>query len=1388
MNLPADVDLLKKSPFFDADWYLKEYPDVAITGMDPATHYLRLGAKLERNPSPYFDAKYYLEANRDVKLAGINPLLHYIQHGQKEGRAVAAIANRIQPEYQSATTTFKIHASRSPKVPADLFNLRAKYSRENNLIVLFAKDIVDFRKAIKLADHFSENFNVIALIPSVFQYNEMAVIESAHKEIDVVTFSIGNQIYALLRLINGDIFYSSTSCFLINFEEGVERGLTTKMQCAVDFFSKKQAHNFGVICNSYSPDQPLLSDAVNSKTESLLKKVGSSLLPEAGATISLSLCYINPLILKAIRALVADPIAFGSNNQNDGLNFFKTLLLSTAYEGSLEINAFDAVELQSNTSSKKIRSIAFYLPQFHVTPENDKWWGKGFSEWHNVVRARPLFQNHYQPRIPADLGFYDLSSTETQIKQAELAKRFNIDGFCYYYYWFDGQKVLNKPIENMLANKSVDMPFCICWANENWSRNWDGQNRHVLLSQSYSEETNRALIHEFIEYMKDPRYIRHEGKPVLVVYRIKIIPEWKKTARMWREECRKAGIGEIHLCSVRFGLEGLEGDPEFHSLDSYVSFPPHELKFEDHRSQVSNLVKDFGGTLYSYDAAMKSDIERYAKGYPWPIHRGAMMGWDNTARRLKDSRIFFGCTPLKFRRWLKAIKEQENLFNPSSESLLFINAWNEWAEGTTLEPDQRFGTSYLDAAYSVLGSEQSEVKVIAPEQKTMVRKPINPLAKPLHFQGNRAVNTQRPNLLLCAHISGHQLFGGERSFLDVLRSLTNIGYNIVVTLPSANNKAYIEEIKNYSTDIYVINYKQWINNRDHEPQVTLAFCDLLVAHAIDLVYANTIVLVEPLKAAKLMGIKSVVHARELITFDAPLQERIGLSAPEIISQVFKSCDYIIANSLATKTVFAREGKTFCAPNAIDVQIFPMENHIEGKIKVGIISSNIPKKGVADFLKVAQLCQENDNIEFLVMGPDNKYTEEWKLQQQRGALSSNIIFTGYIDTPQEAISKINLLINTSSFAESFGRTVAEAMAGYRPVIAYEWGALNELVISGETGYLAPYGDYQTIAATLLKLSETPKKIIELGIKARAHVESNYSHSVLEKNLHHALTSIFAEKKGNRTPLVSTTIVIPVYNAATEVIQCLESLYLHTVFHNTKVIIINDGSSDPSIKAIVDSYSDRPNTSVYHNDINIGYTKTVNRGISLADDESDIILLNSDTRLTSYWLEGLRATAYSSPTTGTVTAMSDNAGAFSFPLMNQANSVPAYFTENEYAAHIINCTFDCAPVEVPTGSGFCFYIKRSLINSIGTFDEILFPRGYGEENDFCMRAIEAGFKNLITPWSYVYHARTASFKGEKAKLVEEGVSKVITKFPHYPAEVKKAFNGEKIGMLRKAFLGE
>ena len=203
-----------------------------------------------------------------------------------------------------------------------------------------------------------------------------------------------------------------------------------------------------------------------------------------------------------------------------------------------------------SAASVALRLIAHYLPQFHPIPENDRWWGKGFTEWTNVTKAQPLFEGHYQPHLPGELGFYDLRLGETRIAQAELARAHGIHGFCYYHYWFNGKKVLERPLNEMLRSGKPDFPFCICWANENWTRTWDGQDSHILLKQEYSADDDRRHIRELFRIFDDRRYIRVNAKPLFLVYRTENMPDPSRTAAIWREEARKAGIGEIYLCKV----------------------------------------------------------------------------------------------------------------------------------------------------------------------------------------------------------------------------------------------------------------------------------------------------------------------------------------------------------------------------------------------------------------------------------------------------------------------------------------------------------------------------------------------------------------------------------------------------------------------------------------------------------------------------------------------------------------------------------------------------------------------------------------------------------------------------------------------------------------------
>ena len=343
--------------------------------------------------------------------------------------------------------------------------------------------------------------------------------------------------------------------------------------------------------------------------------------------------------------------------------------------------------------NKPVRLICFYLPQFHAIPQNDAWWGEGFTEWSNVRPAQPQFHNHYQPHVPGELGYYDLLDTEVQRRQIDLAKLYGIEGFCFYFYWFGGTRLLEKPIENYLNDRSLDLPFCLCWANENWSRRWDGLDHEVLIAQQHSPEDDLAFIEHVARYMRDPRYIRINGKPLLLVYRPGLLPYPKETVARWRDWCRQNGIGEIYLTYTQ-SFEAL--DPATYDFDAAVEFPPNNSAPPDVTNTVTPLSTDFAGRVY--DARVFAERSENYQQSPYTLFRGVCPSWDNTARRRNNGTIFLHSSPLLYQRWLaNAIRDTVQHRTNHDERLIFVNAWNEWAEGAHLEPDERYGYAYLEA-------------------------------------------------------------------------------------------------------------------------------------------------------------------------------------------------------------------------------------------------------------------------------------------------------------------------------------------------------------------------------------------------------------------------------------------------------------------------------------------------------------------------------------------------------------------------------------------------------------------------------------------------------------------------------------------------------------------
>lgn len=339
-----------------------------------------------------------------------------------------------------------------------------------------------------------------------------------------------------------------------------------------------------------------------------------------------------------------------------------------------------------------VELIAFYLPQFHTIPENDAWWGKGFTEWTNVTKATPLFDGHYQPHLPKDLGFYDLRVRDVRREQIKMAKEYGIDGFCYHYYWFSGTRLLNQPLDDMLADPESAMPFCLCWANENWTRRWDGAEREILIEQRYLPEDAVEFIKSVVPFMLDARYIRRNSAPFLIVYCPQRLPEPQKTIAIWRDYCRSAGIGEIHLCAaLTYGNE----DYAQYGFDSGVEFPPHN------NSACMNLAPSlpfnnaFAGNVIDYAAIARAYLERK---YIQPnVYRSVIPSWDNSARTGSRAVIIVGGVPDNYEVWLRQVICNSRKDFPGENRFVFINAWNEWAEGCHLEPDQKHQRGFLEA-------------------------------------------------------------------------------------------------------------------------------------------------------------------------------------------------------------------------------------------------------------------------------------------------------------------------------------------------------------------------------------------------------------------------------------------------------------------------------------------------------------------------------------------------------------------------------------------------------------------------------------------------------------------------------------------------------------------
>jgi lipopolysaccharide biosynthesis protein len=708
--------LISQSDLFDAGWYISKYNDVKAAGIDPAIHYLRVGAKEGRDPHPLFDTDWYLKHNPDVAESGLNPLVHYLRWGAAEGRVGHPLS------FREGRTSPSIKCKYPEAYVPDLFEFRSIKSRGAIAVVLhlYYPDLWDeIREAI---ERISVPFDLFVSLVNGKSDHMRDLVKETFRSAFIFEFeNRGRDIGPFLVLLQSGVLFQYDLVLKLHTKRSPHYQDGDLWRRALIDGVLGSSHLIERILATFRSDPDLgmvVADGSIYRAQEHwagTEKLLAGLLPRIGISPDVegrvfpggSIFWIRPFLLRTLAGagielndFEPEPIQIDGSLAHAVERMFGLICEEAGMRVTESTQLLETVGPPLRSPSR-VHIVAYYLPQYHPIPENDGWWGAGFTEWTNVTRAKPLFKDHRQPRLPADLGFYDLRLAETREAQAVLARDYGLSAFCYYFYWLDGHRVLERPLNEVLIGGKPDFPLMICWANEPWTRNWDGLSSDILLPQTYQPGWVTRFARDIVPLLNDCRYFRLDGKPMLLIYRVGHIPEPATAMQQLRVALLEEGIPDIHLAAgwVSFPREHeLPPDPRTLGLDAYFEFPPHMLPPRPLRPFPSDLSEEFAGLLYDYNKTVTAAIEKLDEPIEGRRHRCVMLGWDNTARRGARAHIWQGATPANFRRWLRGTVMHESY--QGGERVVFVNAWNEWAEGTYLEPDAEFGCGWLEAVAS----------------------------------------------------------------------------------------------------------------------------------------------------------------------------------------------------------------------------------------------------------------------------------------------------------------------------------------------------------------------------------------------------------------------------------------------------------------------------------------------------------------------------------------------------------------------------------------------------------------------------------------------------------------------------------------------------------------
>jgi glycosyltransferase involved in cell wall biosynthesis len=779
---------------------------------------------------------------------------------------------------------------------------------------------------------------------------------------------------------------------------------------------------------------------------------------------------------------------------------------------------FDPKILAGRTAQAKL--IAFYLPQFHSIPENDEWWGKGFTDWRNVARGTPRFAGHYQPRIPGGLGYYDLSDPRVMPRQIELARGAGIHGFSFYYYSFGDKRLLERPLEQFLADRSLDFPFCLTWANENWTRRWDGLDEETLIRQDHRPDDDVPLVDDLQRHFTDPRYIRLDGRPLFLVYRFDVLRDARETVARWRELWRERH-GENPLI---FLVQSFEDDPRPYGADGAVEFPPQRLARWEHgiSDEIHFFDPEFAGYVIDYESLVTTAIERQRPPYDWV--RGVTPSWDNDARKQGAGTIIHGSTPELYERWLASVVDAAQENPVLGEPMVFINAWNEWAEGAYLEPDVHYGAAYLNATARAVCRERSDEAHRPPAAK----------ARP----------PEKAKVLLVGH-DAHQ-HGAQLNLRELGDRLTRqFGCEVAYLLFEGG-------------PLTVDCRRQGEVHICEDPARIGPIARRLRKRGYTRAVVNTLAAAEALPPLKKAGFQAVSLVSELpgIIKAQGLEPAAELVARDSRSVVFPAA--VVAESFSEfaqvpseRTAILPQGlfRERRLPSASAVEQLRRELGIPGDARVVLnVGYADQRKGIDLFLETASRAAANGtDLHFVWLGNLNAEALELRAEVERSE-AGNVHFASFTEdiSPYLALADAFFL---SSREDPFPSVVVEAMDAGLPVVAFRDSGGSE-PLAEEHGALVGAED---VPAALEALRRCASEGDPAAAEARRRVvRESFQYDVWAFDVLRLLND----------GLKKVSVVVPNYNYVDQLGGRLDSIFgqTHPIF---ELIVLDDASTDGSL---------------------------------------------------------------------------------------------------------------------------------------------------------------------------------------------------------------------------------